>query len=73
VVAAAFSSNNIFKRPRKYKNGRKLRKKNPHGILEYEVKVVSAAYDGVRQKWMYTLVDYKGDPIGGETEESQLG
>ena len=43
-----------------------------HGILTYEVTVVSAEYDNQRHTWMYTLKDYRGDPIVGRTPETEL-
>ena len=65
--------NITFKRPQKYPIGKKLRLKNEHGIYEYDVSIVSARYDDQQHKWMYTLEDYKLDPIEGEKPENALG
>ncbi|KAL8724918.1 MAG: hypothetical protein Q9181_006618 [Wetmoreana brouardii] len=58
---------------RKYKDGKKLRKKNSQGIFEYDVTVVSADYDKVKHSWMYKLKDYKSVLIEGTTRERDLG
>lgn len=60
-------------RPRKYEDGETWRLKNDHGIFEYDVTIVSAEYDKDNHKWMYVLEDYKGQPIDGEKEETELG
>ncbi len=48
-------------------------KQNAQGIFEFEVTVVSARYDNINHKWLYKLVDYKQQPIAGETPEVELG
>lgn len=63
----------IWQRPRKYANGRKLKKKNGQGILEYTVTIVSAVYDNNLHKWLHTLKDWQGKAIGGMTAETDLG
>ena len=55
-----------------YFNGDKTRKKNPQGIAEYDVHVVSARYDEERATWMYTLTDWEQKEMLGETEETGL-
>ena len=47
-------------------------KKNAQGIPQYDVSIVSARYDDTRHSWMYTLKDFRGEPIAGETAEMQL-
>lgn len=63
----------VPQRKRKYADKKKLRKKNAQGILQYSVSIVSARYDDVRHKWMYTLNDWQNERITGETEEKELG
>ncbi|KAL9134428.1 MAG: hypothetical protein Q9175_004387 [Cornicularia normoerica] len=63
----------LVSRPRKHGDGKKLRKQNAQGILQYNVSVVRARYDHVRHSWMYTLNDWQNEPIAGETEETKLG
>ncbi|KAL8703683.1 MAG: hypothetical protein Q9201_003137 [Fulgogasparrea decipioides] len=60
-------------RPRKYEDGKPLRKKNSLGIFEYDVIVVDAKYDNVKQSWMYKLKDYRSVLIEGTTRERDLG
>lgn len=48
-------------------------KQNEQGFFEYEVIVVSARYDITNHKWLYKLLDYKQQPIDGETPEIELG
>lgn len=60
-------------RPQKFTVGKKLRKKNAQGILQYNVSIVSARYDKARRSWMYTLKDWQNEGIDGETEETKLG
>lgn len=60
-------------RPRRFADGRKLRKKNAQGILQYNVSIVSARYDDERHKWMYTLKDWLDRLLDGEAEERMLG
>ena len=63
----------VPQRPRKWKeDGKKLRRKNDQGMLQYEVFIVSARYDKGRHSWMYTLDDWKHERIPGETEEKLL-
>ena len=47
-------------------------KKNAQGIFEYDVVVVSAVYDTITHKWMYTLKDLGSEPIDGQTAETEL-
>lgn len=65
-------SDKSLQRPRKFKDGAKIRKKNDQGIAEYDVTVVSAEYDKVAHKWIYTLNDCDGNPIDGKTAETRL-
>ncbi|KAL8688864.1 MAG: hypothetical protein Q9218_005331 [Villophora microphyllina] len=60
------------KRDRKWKDGKKLRKKNSQGILEFVVTVVDAQYDEIKHQWMYELKDYQDLPIEGLTKETDL-
>ena len=65
--------NSNLQRARKWVNGKILMKKNAQGIFEFEVTVFSARYDDTRHRWLYTLLDYKDQPIAGETPEVELG
>ena len=56
----------------KFPNGKKVRKENLQGILEYDVHVVSARYDPECKEWMYTLTDWEKNALPGETEETKL-
>ena len=47
--------------------------RNKHGIFDYDVTVVSAKYDGVKHKWLYTLKDYNNEPIAEPVAETELG
>jgi len=47
--------------------------KNMQGIFEYNVTVVSAEYDKDSHKWLYTLNDYKKEPISKTVAETELG
>ncbi|KAL2040233.1 hypothetical protein N7G274_007136 [Stereocaulon virgatum] len=60
-------------RARKWPNGKTLMMKNPQGIFEYEVTVVTAKYDNVDHRWLYTLNDYNGEQINEEVPEVKLG
>ena len=55
-----------------YSIGSTARKMNTSGIYEYEVHVVGARYDSGRKEWMYTLTDWEGKAMPGETEETKL-
>lgn len=68
-----FRPNRSLQRPRKFPDGRKIRKKNSSNILEYDVHVVKARYDEELQSWMYTLTDYEQKALSGETQETMLG
>ena len=50
-----------------------MRKKNSQGLFVYDVTVVSAEYDQANHRWLYTVVDCKGQPIAGHTKEIDLG
>lgn len=65
--------NKSLQRPRRYSDGKKLRLKNEHGLMEFDVTIVSAFYDGGQHKWMYTLKDWKLDPIDAPKPEDALG
>ena len=65
-------SDRNLQRPRKFSDGEQLRMKNEQGILQYDVTVVSANYDKGKHKWMYTLIDYKKEPISVPVEETKL-
>lgn len=41
--------------------------------MEFDVTIVSAFYDGGQHKWMYTLKDWKLDPIDAPKPEDALG
>ena len=60
-------------RPRKYIDGKKLRKKNAQGILQYNVSIVSARFDNTRHAWMYKVKDWQDQPMTEEVEETKLG
>jgi hypothetical protein len=47
--------------------------KNPQGIFEFEVTVVTARYDNAEHRWMYTVNDYKGNQLKDEVPEVKLG
>lgn len=46
--------------------------KNKQGILQYIVTVVSAEYNKDNHKWLYTLKDYRSQPIPGRVAETEL-
>lgn len=60
-------------RPRKFEDGKKLRKKNSMGFFAYNVIVVKAEYDPDEHCWMYTLKDHKSEPMSGTYAETELG
>ncbi|KAL8792869.1 MAG: hypothetical protein Q9195_004511 [Heterodermia aff. obscurata] len=62
-----------IQRPRKYKDGKRLRKKNDQGLFVYDVTIVSAEYDSRIHRWLYTLDDFEGKRIDGTTREIDLG
>ena len=39
----------------------------------YDVTVVSAEYDKDNHRWLYSVIDWKGEPIAGYTKETDLG
>lgn len=43
------------------------------GFFAYTVTVVKAEYDPVEHCWMYTLKDYKSEPMSGTYAETELG
>lgn len=47
--------------------------KNAQGVFDYSVTVISARWDDDSKEWMYTLTDWAGRRIAGETRERQLG
>ncbi|KAL8912469.1 MAG: hypothetical protein Q9172_007501 [Xanthocarpia lactea] len=70
---AALATDRCLQRPRKYADGRELRKKNSKGILEFHVKVVSARYSTAYHRWEYKLQDLNDVEIVGTTKEKDLG
>ncbi|KAL8903573.1 MAG: hypothetical protein Q9171_007360 [Xanthocarpia ochracea] len=70
---ADVDSTGITQRPRKYADGRELRKKNSKGIFEFHVKVVSATYSTAYHRWEYELQDLNNVEIAGTTKEKDLG
>lgn len=66
------STNRCSQRPRKHADGSKLWMKNPQGVFEYRVKVVSAIYSTANHRWEYTLNDVNNEPIKGTTKETDL-
>lgn len=69
----AVKSDLDLQRPRKWADGKKLRKKNAQGILLSNVSIVSARYDYESHSWMYILNDWQDQRIDGETKETMLG
>ncbi|KAK0516459.1 hypothetical protein JMJ35_001062 [Cladonia borealis] len=65
--------NQSMQRARKWADGKTLTKQNAQGIFEFQVTVASARYDNTNHKWLYKLLDYKQQPIAGETPEVELG
>ncbi|KAL8628458.1 hypothetical protein Q9189_005817, partial [Teloschistes chrysophthalmus] len=57
-------------RERRWKNGKKLRKKDSKGILQWDVTVVDATYDEGRHQWMYKLKDYQQLPIADKNDHT---
>ncbi|KAL2055847.1 hypothetical protein ABVK25_004091 [Lepraria finkii] len=66
-------SDTAQQRPRKFPDGKKLRKKNSQGAFTWDVTVVSARYDNIGHTWWYTLKDWQKKDIDGQTPEKQLG
>ena len=66
------STNRCSQRPRKYANGKKLWMKNPQGIKEWMVTIVSATYNSTSHRWEYTVKDKDDEPIKGTVKERDL-
>ncbi|KAI4119498.1 MAG: hypothetical protein LQ338_007263 [Usnochroma carphineum] len=59
-------------RPRRYSDGRKVRKRNSQGLFIHVVTVVSATYDSANHSWKYTVKDNEGKLLDGTVKESDL-
>ena len=66
------STNRCSQRPRKHANGKKLWMKNPQGIKEWMVTIVSATYNSTSHRWEYTMKDKDDEPIKGTVKERDL-